>query len=89
MVEVNPPSTPDAWTKTPTSEQVASGICQSEVPKDLCQWTEYRWRFFHVAAIAAKRFTGEIEITFKNPLTGEEWECHNGKYTAEADSQDW
>lgn len=94
MVEINPlvgapVGTPDAWTKTPTYEQVSSEICQSEVPKDLCQWTEFRWRFFHVSDIALKRFSGEIEITFKNPTTGELWECHNGKYTAEAEATAW
>ena len=33
-------------------------------------------------------FTGDIEITLKNPRTGETWECHGGAFTTAADDSD-
>lgn len=85
MVSLNPFS-PTAWSKKPTAEEVGGTICTTPVPLDLCRWTEKSWRFFHYFPISAKFFTGYIEITYEHPTTGELWECHGGKYTAESNA---
>ena len=51
-------------------------------------WIESNYRFFHYGELNDMVFTGDIEITLKNPRTGETWECHGGAFTTAADDSD-
>ena len=39
---------------------------------------------FHFGDVDDGYFTGNFEITFENPLTGETWECFDGWFTRDA-----
>ena len=72
------------WVTDPTADQVLE-TCAFKVPDDLCRWREFKWRVFHIGDYKDEMYTGHFEIIFKND-SDDLWECHDNKYTKEADA---